>query len=54
MVLAPAALTARSSNTTPIKVDITDQLKKLKELKDTGLLTDQEYETKRKELVGQL
>jgi hypothetical protein len=43
-VVAPAATT----------VDATSQLKKLKELKDAGLLTEQEYETKRKELVGQL
>jgi hypothetical protein len=35
-------------------VDATSQLKKLKELKELGLLTEQEYETKRKELVGQL
>jgi hypothetical protein len=34
-------------------VDTTAQLKKLKELKDAGLLTEQEYETKRKEIVGQ-
>lgn len=30
------------------------QLKKLKELKDAGLLTEEEFEAKRKELVGQL
>lgn len=35
-------------------VDATSQLKKLKELKDLGLLTEQEYEAKRKELVSQL
>ncbi|NOU36089.1 MAG: SHOCT domain-containing protein [Kiritimatiellaceae bacterium] len=36
------------------KPDTSAQLQKLKELKDAGLLTEQEYETKRKELVGQL
>jgi hypothetical protein len=35
-------------------VDTAAQLKKLKELKDTGLLTDEEFEAKRKELVDQL
>jgi hypothetical protein len=36
------------------KMDVSAQLQKLKELKDAGLLTEQEYEIKRKELVGQL
>lgn len=36
------------------KTDVSTQLQKLKELKDAGLLTEQEYEIKRKELVGQL
>ena len=35
-------------------VDVSDQMKKLKELKDAGLLTEEEFEAKRKELVGQL
>lgn len=34
--------------------DISEQLKKLKELKDLGVLTDSEYETKRKKLVNKL
>lgn len=38
----------------PSNVDATTQLKKLKELKDAGLLTEDEFEAKRKELVGQL
>jgi phosphoribosylcarboxyaminoimidazole (NCAIR) mutase len=38
----------------PRTVDVSAQLQKLKELKDAGLLTEQEYETKRKELVSQL
>jgi hypothetical protein len=35
-------------------VDTATQLKKLKELKDAGLLTEEEFEAKRKELVDQL
>jgi len=34
--------------------DVATQLKKLKELKDSGLLTEDEYETRRKALVDQL
>ena len=36
------------------KTDVSVQLQKLKELKEAGLLTETEYEVKRKELVGQL
>ena len=35
-------------------VDPTDQLHKLAELHDSGLLTDEEFESKRSVLVGQL
>jgi len=45
----PATATASKPS-----VDASTKLKKLKELKDAGLLTEQEYENKRKELVGQL
>jgi len=33
---------------------VSERLKELKELKDEGILTDEEYETKRKALVNQL
>jgi hypothetical protein len=36
------------------KDDVATQLKKLKELKDAGVLTDEEYEGKRKALVEKL
>ena len=38
----------------PVEADTFTRLKALKELKDAGLLTDEEYETRRKALVGQL
>lgn len=34
--------------------DIVEKLKKLKELKDSGIITDSEYETKRKALIDKL
>lgn len=43
-----------TSDEAPKTVDTSAQLKKLKELKDAGLLTEQEYEAKRKDMVGQL
>ncbi len=47
--------TAPAAAVTPkTTVDIATQLKKLKELKDLGLVTEEEYEAKRKELVGKL
>jgi hypothetical protein len=54
MIPVQATSPVKSATVAPKAVDTTDQLKKLKELKDAGLLTDEEYETKRKELVGQL
>ena len=36
------------------KADVAEELKKLKELKDQGILTEEEYETKRKALVEKL
>jgi hypothetical protein len=33
---------------------VSDQLKQLKELEESGLLTDEEYESKRKALVEKL
>lgn len=46
----PVAIVAPVATT----IDTMAQLKRLKELKDEGLLTEQEYENKRKEIVGQL
>ncbi|MBP8985511.1 MAG: SHOCT domain-containing protein [Peptococcia bacterium] len=34
--------------------DVANQLKKLKELKDSGILTDDEYETRRRNLIDRL
>jgi len=53
IVQTTPAQPATTVHSKPI-VDATAQLKKLKELKDLGLLTEEEFETKRKELVGQL
>jgi hypothetical protein len=38
----------------PSKIDIMEQIKKLKELKDGGALTEEEYETKKKELLSKI
>jgi hypothetical protein len=38
----------------PSKIDVMEQIKKLKELKDGGALTDEEYETKKKELLSKI
>jgi uncharacterized protein (DUF2252 family) len=46
----PATVMTPSKTT----VDAATQLKKLKELKDLRFITKEEYESKRKELVGQL
>jgi len=50
-----------SSSTSPAPMDskpppqsVSDQLKELKELKDLGVLTDEEYEKKRKALINEL
>lgn len=55
---APVAVEQKISPEPPAEtkktVDTSAQLKKLKELKDNGLLTDEEFEAKRKELVGHL
>lgn len=53
-VIVEQKLQPASVLTAPKTVDVSAQLQKLKELKDAGLLTEQEYETKRKELAGQL
>jgi hypothetical protein len=51
-------VTQQKSQPAPVvaiqKTDVSAQLQKLKELKESGLLTEAEYEAKRKELVGQL
>ncbi len=48
----------KSSSQAPLPAteneDITEKLKKLKELKDSGILTEEEYEQKRKALVDEL
>lgn len=60
LALIPAEPVAQNPNSvaavSPAKpvVDTTAQLKKLKELKELGLLTEEEFEAKRQELVGQL
>lgn len=36
------------------KVDISDRLKKLDELKSSGLISQKEYEEKRKQLISSL
>lgn len=36
----------------PIQNDLIEQLKKLKELVDMGILTQEEFETKKKQLLG--
>ena len=46
-----SSITPKPTSTTE---DIPSRLKKLKELKEAGVLTDQEYETRRKVLVDQL
>ena len=38
----------------PSKIDVMEQIKKLKELKDGGALTDEEYEIKKKELLSKI
>ncbi|MEI7851395.1 MAG: TRL domain-containing protein [Kiritimatiellales bacterium] len=45
---------AQPTVASPKAADTATQLKKLQELKDAGLLTEEEYQTKRKALVGQL
>jgi len=55
--VASLATTAAEPATLPQKEEsqsVSDQLKQLKDLKESGVLTDDEYETKRKALVEKL
>lgn len=46
---APAGAEARTTSSEP---DVTDQIRKLAELRDEGLLTDEEFDAKKKDLLG--
>jgi hypothetical protein len=39
-------------STTNTNVDVTDQIKKLAELRDSGILTEEEFSAKKKQLLG--
>ena len=53
-VLKPDPVKTQPAHQASPKADSATQLKKLQELKNAGLLTDEEYQTKRKALVGEL
>jgi hypothetical protein len=45
-------ITNKSSTPTPSTNDVTDQIKKLAELRDGGILTEEEFTAKKKQLLG--
>jgi hypothetical protein len=57
LAVAPAVIQSPSANDVqrlPDQGNISDRLKKLKDLKDSGSISDSEYETQRKVLVEKL
>lgn len=49
---APAAAEAAEAPTASSEPDVANQIRKLAELRDEGLLTDEEFDAKKKELLG--
>lgn len=42
----------KSNKTTGVAVDVTEELKKFKELLDSGVITQEDYDAKKKQLLG--
>ncbi len=53
-VKQPISSTVASSSPTPALPDIPDQLRKLAELRDAGILTNEEFEAKKAELLARM